>query len=249
MIKRFLYAVAALSLLFLLISYSEFTFAQDYCDPLLKISRNDPLHYQPRGTPPSRCEGRYIQEVSSTILLLASLTEFFEDYNPHLDENVYIEWTTPPEGENIHVRIQGIRSTRPRLFFRMDTEHPLGERIYAWDSGLLSPLNIGRQDIGVVGWAEFLLGNELQKVYIPLRIRQQVQAKKSGKYQIIIFPGVELSEVYVSLAKVEADGSIDSFLKSDFPLEYGPYPAEKGIAFTVPRLSEPGVYYVEVGQG
>jgi hypothetical protein len=55
---------------------------QSPCDPNLTQLGQNPQGYRLRG---DRCEGIYIQPVSgSTTLLVASFTEFFEDFDPSL---------------------------------------------------------------------------------------------------------------------------------------------------------------------
>ena len=73
-----------------------------------------------------------------------------------------------------------------------------------------------------------------------------MQDRRAG-YQLVLVPGSELKEVYLSLAQVGADGQPRSFVMSDRPLGKGYYPAERGILIEIPEIKAPGVYYLEVG--
>src|ERR1700754_4029055 len=67
--------------------------AQVYCDASLVRNTHNPLSYRDRG---GRCEGLYVKQVASTTLLIVSLTESFEQYNPALDKPLQMEWDKTP---------------------------------------------------------------------------------------------------------------------------------------------------------
>ncbi len=212
----------------------------DHCDPYLKAPANHPYGYSPRG---NRCEGIYIQEVSSTTLSVVSFTEFFEDYDFTSANELLVEWKAPGT-ENVRLQAQGIKR---KLYYRMDTALPAGSANYTWSSNILSALSIQKQDIGVIGWSFYTLGKTEQQIYLPLKIRQQSTTGSSGSYQLVLLPGRELTEVYTSLALVEADGIPRSFLQDAKPLKYGYYPAGRGITIPISSLEASGIYYLEVG--
>jgi hypothetical protein len=60
-------------------------------------------------------------------------------------------------------------------------------------------------------------------------------------------PGRELTEVFLSLAKIRADGRREAFLRHDEPLGYGYYPADRGITIPVANLTDSGFYYLQIG--
>ncbi len=211
---------------------------QSPCDPNLSQLGQNPEGYRLRG---DRCEGIYVQPVSgSTTLLVASFTEFFEEFDPR--DNLSVEWSSPTETP-IHLRAYGLRE---KLYYQMDATVAGGERAYLWPAGVLNALHLAKQDIGVVGYTEYKIGGENRTLYVPLRIRQK-DRKASHGYQLVLLPGSELKEVYVSLAQVGNDGQPHSYLISDRPLGKGFYPAERGILVELPSLKVPGVYYVEIG--
>ena len=64
---------------------------------------------------------------------------------------------------------------------------------------------------------------------------------------MIVVPGNELSELYVTLAQVGPDGRNVRVLTSDEPLRYGYYPAETRIRVPLPALDRPGLYRLQLG--
>jgi hypothetical protein len=216
-------------------------FAQEkHCDPNLKQATDNPNGYYLRG---DRCEGEYIKPVASTRLRVVSLTEYVEDFNPTSNRPLLVEWTAP-KNAGIHLQAHALRH---RLYYQMDTIRPEGSSSYTWPSNLLSTFNLKRNELGFVAWASYLVGNTEREVYVPLLIRQQNANIRSGSYKVVLLPGAELSEVFISLAPVGPDGRAGAFVKRDEPLGYGNYPAEQGITITLPVLKTPGIYRLEIG--
>lgn len=211
------------------------------CDPGLVQSNDDPQGYRLRG---DRCEGVYIKEVAgSSELVVASFTESLEDFDPTSHKNVTIEW--PALGADvIRIRAQGLRY---RLHYRMDTIRPPGSKSYSWPPDLLAALHIRKQDIGIVGFTARLVGSVTREVYVPLRVSQQSKGVRSPRYQFVLWPGEELSQVFLSLAAVGKDGRATHFLRKGEALGRSYYPAERPIPITLPELKAQGIYYLEVG--
>ena len=218
-----------------------FIFAQtNPCDQNLYSDPTDPLGYRLRN---DHCEGRYIQDVSSTMLLLASFTESFEDYDFNGLRPLVVEWTTIGD-ENIHLRAQGIRQN---LYYRMDAICSAGRNNYRWPTDILSALKSSRNDIGVVGRTRYTLNGIEKELYVPLRIWQRAQPLSSREYRIVLLPGNELLNVFLTLALLGPDGVPVSFIQNGEDLGYGYYPAEYPICFTISNLNESGIYLLEVG--
>ncbi len=218
--------------------------SQSHCDASLTQLTNNPLGYRDRG---DRCEGIYIEKVGSTTLLVASLTEYFEEYKIGSGKALDIEWDKPPGNGNVSVRAQALKR---HLYYRMDTAQASGRASYHWPTDILASLNIIKNDLGVVALTRYSVGQRERDVYLPLRIHQagQVgQAARTGSYKLILLPGVELEEVFVSLASIGADGRPKKFFKDGEKLGYGYYPAERGIEIPITGLKETGTYYLEIG--
>jgi hypothetical protein len=211
---------------------------QNPCDPNLSQLGQNPEGYRLRG---DRCEGIYIEPVSgSATLLIASFTADFEEFDPRV--NLKVEWSSPAELP-IHLRAYGLRE---KLYYQMDASIPAGATTYLWPAGVLDALHLSKRDIGVVGYSEYKIGGENRTLYVPLRIRQKDHTQTSG-YQLVLVPGSELKQVFISLAQVGPDGQPHSFLISDHELGKGYYPAERGFQVDLPSLKTPGIYYLEIG--
>lgn len=209
-----------------------------HCDPQLKQTSEDPNGYRARG---DRCEGVYIREVASTTLLVASLIESVEDFNIAGGKPLLVEWTAP-EGAEIHIRAHALRR---RLYYRMDTVRPPGGRSYTWPTNLLSTFNLRRNELGLLAWTSYAVGGTIRDVYVPLRVRQAEGSRSSG-YRLMVLPGAELSEVFISLASVGSNGHVGPFIKQDEPLRYSYYPADRVITIPLPVLEKSGIYYLEI---
>lgn len=215
--------------------------AQGHCDPSLPQRTDTPLGYRDRG---NRCEGIYVKQVGSTMLLVASFTESFADYTLEAGKPLQLEWDLPPGQSPVRLRAQGLKR---RLYYRMDTSQPPGNKSYSWAVNVLASLNIRKPDIGVVGLTRYRVGQTEREVYLPLRISQAGRPIRTGRYTLILLPGVELAEVFVSLAPTGADGQPGKFIRDGEKLGYGYYPAERGVAIPLSGLPQAGIYYLEIG--
>jgi hypothetical protein len=222
-------------------TFSRPLFAQEsHCDSHLNQTSDDPSGYRLRG---DRCEGIYIKEVAGEALRVVSLTESVEAFDTAAAKNLLLEWTTPGNAA-IHLRAYALRE---RLHYQMDTIRPADDTSYSWPSNLLATLNLTRDELGIVAWTQYAAGNTNRELYMPLRIRQRAATIPSQSYKLVLMPGVELAEVFISLAPVGQDGQLGAFITKDQPLKPGYYPAERGITITIPKPKRAGVYYVEIG--
>jgi hypothetical protein len=191
----------------------------------------------------NRCEGVYAQQVSGSALWVASFTQSFEEYDLTSGADLLVEWAAPAN-LGVRLRAQGIK---PELYYRMDAVDTGASHSFRWPSDLLAAQHISREDIGVLGWTRYSLGGVDRDVYVPLRIRQHKSAPETDRYELVLFPAVELKEVYLSLAAVGPDGRPRSFIEQGKRLGYGFYPAERPVRIRLRGLGDPGVYYLEIG--
>ncbi len=215
-------------------------YAQNFCDSTLLQNNNGPLGYSYRG---NRCEGIYAKPVGATTLWIASFTESFEDYKLNTNKPLLVEWDRPSASSVIRLRAQGVKR---RLYYRMDTHLPAVNNSFAWANNVLSSLNIGKNDIGVICLTKLALGNKTQEVYLPVRIKQTGKSIRNKSFTLAIIPGVELSEIYTSLSAADADGKPGKYIVEDKKLGYGYYPADRSIATNVSGLVAEGFYYMEI---
>jgi hypothetical protein len=129
----------------------------------------------------------------------------------------------------------------------MDTIRSSGSSPYTWQPNLLAALKLKREELGFTARTSNLVGETKRDVYLPLRIRQKGPAARSRSYQAVIVPGIELAEVYYSLAPVGRDGRPGAFIKKDQALGYSHYPGDRGINLKLPELRTPGIYYLSIG--
>jgi hypothetical protein len=213
---------------------------ENHCDPQLTPPKDDPYGYRLRG---DRCEGEYMRPVGSTTLLIASLTESVENFNPVANRDLVVEWTAPG-AVSVHLRAQALRH---RLYYRMDTIRPSGSASFRWTPNLLATFKLNRDELGTVAWTSYRVGDANRDVYIPLRISQHGAAIRSRSYELKLLPGVELDEVYYSLAPVKPEGRTGTFVKKDQPVGSGYYPAGRAFVIKVPELRASGIYYLKIG--
>lgn len=210
------------------------------CDPELAAPAGNPYGYRLRG---ERCEGVYIQPVSSSALVIASFTSAFEDYDTNNGQDLKVQWDSPaPAG----VRVRA-RTLDRRLHYRMDAMRPkTASSILLWPAGLLHSLQIRRSNLGLLAWVPSgasVIGKDL---YLPARVLQKQRTPAGGSLELALLPGVELSEVYVSLAPVGQDGRTGAMIRDGEALRYGYYPADRSIVFSIPAPASTGIFYLEI---
>jgi hypothetical protein len=227
--------------LLLACSFSRLTTAAEaVCDRSLVPAAGTPFGYSVRG---DRCEGLYAQDLASTTLEVASLIEVFDDYDLATAQQLHVTWT-PAGSSNILLRSRSLKSN---VYYRMDTTQPSDRSSYTWPAGILAALNLRREDLGVLAWTEADVGGTKQRLFVPLRISPKPNPHRLGSYRVVLLPGRELTEVYVSLAPVGADGRLGKFLRNGQPLGIGAHAAARPVVVPVPGPDTPGTYYLEIG--
>jgi len=223
-------------------THAQWVLAQSpQCDPALRPVRESAYAYGPRG---DRCEGLYINEVGGTTLTIMSFTTAFESYNPTVDPSLHLAWAAP-SGDSLRIRVRAIQ---PNLFFGMDALRPLAAGGYDWPTALLSPLNIRRDDIGVLAWTRIKRDSRTLPVHVPLSITRSKAAVRTSGYTVVLYPVRELREVYLTLGPADSTGEpvAEALIKDHEPQEKGYYPGESPIKLSLPRLAPPGLYHLEV---
>ncbi|UCC47614.1 MAG: hypothetical protein JSV41_08945, partial [Gemmatimonadota bacterium] len=89
-------------------------------------------------------------------------------------------------------------------------------------------------------------GGRERTVLLPLRVRLKGTSAGCGSYTLTVWTGPRLNEVFVTLARVEADGRLGAPIWDARPLGWRYYPAESPIAIPLPDLEASGIYYVKV---
>lgn len=212
------------------------------CDPELTAPPNDPLGYRLRG---ARCEGVYhVQKVSGTGgLTLASLTGETASTEIRRGEPLVITWVSPAPAE-VRLRAAGLRR---QLHYRMDARSETGDATFAWPTDVLTALEMGVRDVGISASIDHRVGDRTERVYLPVRWGEGSSSDASGRYEVVVVPGMTLDEVYVSLAAVtDVDSPDAGVLLRNKPLQYGLYPAERPVRVTLPQLGRTGIYRLQL---
>ena len=200
-----------------------------FCDPSLPSPANDPLGYRARG---DRCEGRFIKEVGNTTLSLRSLVESAAPLTGAGRRPLHADWPVPPGAGDVALRVQGVKR---RLYYRMDTRRPATAGGYAWPSDVLLAVTPAIDDVGLLATTSLPVAGVAHDVYLPLRVGASPQPGQA--YTLVVMPGVALSEVFVTADELAPDGGVGRNVLRDAPLQYGYYPAERGIEIRLPLAS------------
>ena len=233
---------AILSLLVTLPLVTSSTLAQQgSCDPVIKPSSLDSTYsYRQRN---DRCEGIYAREVAGDILMVASLTQAFDDFTPSADGHLHLSWDLR---RPLPVRLSAF-SLRPHFYYRMDSTRSPGAGAYDWPTDVLAALHLSKADLGIVASVSLPVGGAARAVYLPLRIGAPSATRQARAVQLILVSDVELSEVYVSMVLLGTDGQPVRTLRKNEALGYGDYPAQRGIPITLTDLSVDGLYQIDIG--
>lgn len=235
MSTRFRLALASV----MIIGVTGATAQQPPCDEGLKSPKGNAFGYRPRG---DRCEGVYVKQVGGTTMALASLTAAFEDYHPDSVEQLILGWGSPDTG--VRIRVRGIQ---PNLYYGMDVAPPEAVQSYNWPAGVLSGLRIRQRDIGALAWTTRDIGGSLTRIYLPLSISSPGRSPSPARYTLVIFPGVRLKEVYLTLGAADRAGRpVGRLLWDNRAVDRGYYPPERPIPIRLPTLKSPGLYHVRV---
>ncbi len=214
--------------------------AQSPCDPNLLQPTGNPYGYRLRG---DRCEGVYIQQVGGSPLAVVSWTRAFPDYDLSSNQNIAVEWDAAHLDSPVRLRAQGLRH---RLYYRMDALRPSNSNSFNWPTGLLSALNIPRGDAGIVGLAQASVDGASREIYLPLRVSQGSNPPHDNAYSLILLPGVELKEVYLTLTGLPSEAKSPK-IKDGEAVGYGYYPAERPVEIPISGLKNRGFYHLEIG--
>jgi hypothetical protein len=212
-----------------------------HCDPSLAPSSNYPFKYVDRG---DRCEGVYVRLVGSTTLTMLSFTARFGAFDPKAGQPLPINWVPPPNTADVQLRAL---TTRQHLYYRMDTRVRAGETRYRWPTDVLAAMDLGRADIGLVGWTRQLVGGTEQEVLLPLSAGPVNPPGSAGGYTLLVQSAAQLSELFVTVTRPAADGGAERTVQPARELGYGYYPADNAIEIPIEAPAERGVYAVQLG--
>jgi hypothetical protein len=73
------------------------------------------------------------------------------------------------------------------------------------------------------------------------------KSELSRRYELVLLPGTEFAEVFISLVKVGEDGVPKTLIWNGRPLGYGYYPADRPLIVDLQNLEDAGIYKIEIG--
>jgi hypothetical protein len=205
--------------------------AESLCDSSLVDESKNPMAYRMRG---DRCEGIYAQQVSAVSVEVRSLVGGFASFDPAKVSELELVWTPPPNTRDVRLRAF---SFKPRTYYRMDTKVPAARKSYRWPTDVLASEELGRDDLGLVAWTS-LPGS--RTVYLPLRIG--AGAKTKGGYEVTLMPSKNLSEIRVTVSRLDDQGNEVAKLRQNEELGYGYYPSDVPTMFPTGKLGPAGFY-------
>ena len=219
---------------------SEIAAALELCDPNLRAVTQTPNGYRLRG---DRCEGLFIQEIAGSSLRIVSFTGWYQEFDPLTMTEIVLTWKAPT-GSGVNLRATGLQR---RLYYRMDTVIPIGNSSYHWPTEVLNSLGLKKNHLGLLGWTTYNLAGIKRQVYLPVNIASRPLSDPKTSYELIIIPGVELEEVYISLALVKSMPYHLTYITEGKPLGYYYYPPERPIKIPISNPKSPGIYYLQIG--
>jgi hypothetical protein len=211
------------------------------CEAVLVRPTADPLGYKVRTD--DRCEGIYVREVAgSGGFSVVAFTTTGEPFSIQNAKPLVLEWPTVADAP-VFVRAVSLRR---RMYYRMDLRRPAGIARFEWPTDVLTALKLAAEELGVVAWNESRIGDTAQDVYLPLRITNDATSVAPDNYIVQVVNGVELRDLFVRLATVDAAGHEDQVLVRDESLRRGFYPAERAIPIRLPPLKIAGLYRLQL---
>jgi hypothetical protein len=208
------------------------------CDTaLMKRARGTSFGYGPRG---DRCEGTYAGQVAGTVLPLASLTESFE-FDPRNRGELTIEW--PDVGASVFLEAQSIKQN---VYFRMDRVQPAGRSTYGWPTTGLTSQGLTRNQLGIRASMMRAVGGVQSPVYVPVRVRQTRDSVPDGKYDLVLYPAGRISELYLTVARLNERGERANYLVREAPQSCRYCAAQVPITLRLDMMDLPGIYEVGI---
>lgn len=128
----------------------------------------------------------------------------------------------------------------------MDAAPRAGHSEYLWDTSLITSFHLEQKELGILAWSDAHIGGVDRQLYLPVGVDEK-QNGPATSGEVILVPGAELREVYLTLALLKPDGSPSEYLAKDKPLHYGYYPSERGAAVSLPSWKSTGIYLLELG--
>jgi hypothetical protein len=190
-----------------------------------------------------RCEGTFRPEVSGDNLWVAGFFEAFADFPADSVVPLEASWTARGPVPT-YLTVHSVRIDQP---YRMDVLVPAEQLTFQWSTAVIAPLSLRRADLRPIA---FSFDPSRGALHLPLRIGSTGDATRSDRYALTVVPTSRLSDVRVSIARVEAVGDLpggDAYLVYDRSIgQGGLFITRTPIDIPIEKPEEPGIYVVEV---
>ena len=84
-------------------------------------------------------------------------------------------------------------------------------------------------------------------MYVPLRIGASAEVSTPSSYEVLVFPTLELREVFVSLTQLDAEGKPGRPIMTNDSLKLQFYPQRRPVRVVLRDPGTPGLYLLEIG--
>jgi hypothetical protein len=128
----------------------------------------------------------------------------------------------------------------------MDSDRAAGSTSFSWPGDVLAALQLRRTDVGVLAWTTRRIGSTDRTVFEPLRVRQRT-ASMPGTYRFVVVPGVQVDEIFISVAPLRPNGDTGPYVIDKQPALVGYYPAGRPAVISIPPPSSAGIYRIDLG--
>lgn len=218
------------------------------CDSVLVRLReeDDPQGYRRRPAPVGgvdRCEGTFRPEVLGDNLWVAGFFEAFAEFPTDSVVPLEANWVSP-DSVPTYLTVHSVRIDQP---YRMDVLVPAEQPAFQWSTGVILPLSLRRADLRPLA---FSFDPSRGALHLPLRIGSTGDVPGSDWYILTVVPTSRLSDVRVSIARVDSVGAVpggDAYLVYDRSIDQGRlFITRTPIDIAIEKPEEPGIYVVEV---
>jgi len=127
----------------------------------------------------------------------------------------------------------------------MDTTQPVQPPNYIWPTAILAAYDLKPPEIGMVAWMPYSHAGAIGNLYVPITVGKMPSRAARAGYRAILLAPFDLTEVYVTFARVASDNHLEKAVRDSAPLRYGYYPANSPITVELPGITKRGVYFAE----
>ncbi len=129
----------------------------------------------------------------------------------------------------------------------MDTIRPPGAASFDWSLEVVRALQLRSDDLAATAWWQGEIGGVSRPIHLPVTIGAAGSGGSPGRYEVVLEPGAELTEVFSTLVPIQPDGTPGPPFSDGVALGRPFYPA--GVPVRIPvdlDAAGPGLYLLEI---